>query len=219
LAVGHFIDKVPISEPELRVGQELARNYAQLSNQEGFLRELIEKKQWDISVDELAKEVTVYPIQGTQMLVVSVTGSDYFKACEVADEFAAWLKDYNPPNTKAINARPTLTSEIEALEAEIAAARDLQNKLRTQISTGSLDNKSLENSLEMTENRLDKLRSDYLRYLEKLNSAQRILILNPAAGPKDPVSPVLWLNIVSAVFGSLFFTVIAILLFEYPFKK
>ncbi len=173
----------------------------------------------NLTVEELSGKISARPLQGTQLLQVSVIDSDYSRACRIADEFAGGLRDFSIISSEKIEVRSLLRTEIVGLESDIREARNSLTSLRESLAEGSEIDKGLQNQVINLENRLKTLRSDYLRFVNSLKSSERINILGAASGSSVPVSPSLWLNLIVAILGVQVFTVVVILLIEYPARN
>jgi len=218
LAAGPFLEGYSLTETDLRVGQELARNYAQLARLDPLAKALAvlglsgEPGGW-------ADSVSAQAVEGTQFLRLAVADGDPIRAGRVADEWARQLIACEPESRKDREAvTTTLFSELRGLERDIEYSRNELEALREAIQSSS-QRKDEKARVELLEQRMDSLRSDYLNILTQLKSYHRLSLAEPADGRSVLVSRSVGTRVLIAGFAVLLITILIMLLVEYPALK
>ena len=218
LAAGPMLEGYPLTEADLRMGQDLARNYAQLAT----LGPLLSSTGTALGLTaseaaELSQRVSVQAIQGTQYLRISVVDPEYNRARKIADELASQMvASRQEDSDRPESVLPTLKLELDGLEGDLRSARDELARLRKVSENAPTPSNEVQNRISLLEGRIDRWRGAYFEVLNRIKGSSRVSVLAAASGPSTPISPSTKFNLVVAAAGALFLVVLVMLLVEYP---
>ncbi len=208
---------------DFTIPDQLAGSYARLVHQYPLLQAVIESLNLQISWDVLQGQVTAIPVQGTQLLVITVWDISPDRAVAIADEIARQLILQSPtsPDNEARKERGDFVKgQLDDLESKIQVAKAQLEELRAeQAKTFSARQlQDIQNQMNSLEGLITTWQGNYtnlLRLLEGTDSPNFLAIVEPAQLPTAPVRPNILLNVILAAAAGFALSVAAALLIEY----
>lgn len=218
LVAGPMLEAFPLSETDLRLGQELARNFAHLTVSDPILRGAADRLGGTVETGQLGAGVSAQALPGTQFVRISAVGSTPDEARSMADAVARQLMEAVAERSGGSDGiMETLKRELRGLEVDLRSARAELERLRAEAGEGETDDTRAR--IAALERKLDGWRSSYVTILNQAKGSQRLAFWDAAGVPATPVSPAPGFTILAAAFGIFAVAVVGILLFEYPFRR
>jgi capsular polysaccharide biosynthesis protein len=214
LVVGCVLEDFPVTDADLRVGQEIVRNYARVASEMTFLRSVAHAVGSNLSEADLSRMVSVYPPPGSSLLQITVVDSDHARACRIADTAAGELVRLKVSSTGVPPVRTFLEQELTRLQSDMDVFRRRLDRLRQRVESRPSREVQLRGPISDLEQKIDRSRSDLFRLIGEIRSAQRLNLLGKASGSSKPVYPSLLLNVVVAALTAAILTLLVVLLLE-----
>ncbi|MFQ5610863.1 MAG: polysaccharide biosynthesis tyrosine autokinase [Anaerolineae bacterium] len=223
LIVGQVIQKANPTGQDFYTTERLAQSYAQVARRQPILQAAIESLGLQMSWQSLKERSNIQPLQGTQLLEISVLDNSPERAKAIADEVAHQLILQSPtsPENQARQERGTFVqAQLDDLEARIAAAqariKDLEAELATAFSARQIQD--LQTEISNLQTLITGWQANYaelLSFLEGGDSPNYLAVIEPAQLPAVPVSPKVRLNVLLAAALGLALALGGVFLLEY----
>ena len=214
LVVGCVLEDFPVTEADLRVGQEIVRNYARVASDMTFLRSVAQAVGSNLTEAELSQKLSVYPPPGSSLLQITVIDSDYARACRIADTAASELVRFRAPSTGLPPVRAYLEMELTRLQSDIELLRGRLDLLRSRVESRPSRQVQLRGRISDLERKIGRSRADLFRLIGEIRAAQRLNPLGKASGARQPVYPSPLLNAAVAALTTAILALLLVLLLE-----
>lgn len=223
LMVGQVTQKTNPTYQDFDMSTELARSYAQITRRQPVLQGVIDTLGLPIDWYALQGQVSAYPIEGTQLLAVTVSDTSPERAVAIANEVAHQLILQSPtsPENKARQERGAFVkSQLDDLQTRIKGAKTRIEKLRTELDAAFSARQINEIQNEITDlesliNTWQANYSDLLRFLEGSDQTNLLTIIEPAPLSTVPTSPNVMMNVILATIVGFMLATAAALVVEY----
>lgn len=221
LMVGRAIQNPDTNSSDLYTGQQLAYIYSQLAVREPVLQGAIEKLGLEMNWQALAGQVSAYNIYQTQLLEISVTDSDPYRAKVLADAIAQQLIMQSPgANTSASTEDLAfIRSQLSDLKTKISAGEEEIKRLRQELdaANSALQIQDLRNQVNLLETKIGEWQSNYSQLLITLQGGDInvLSIIEEATIPSIPISPNTRMNVLLASAVGLVLALAGAILVEY----
>ncbi|MFN8454784.1 MAG: polysaccharide biosynthesis tyrosine autokinase [Anaerolineae bacterium] len=206
IMVGQSIQATSLDRGEIQTSELLALTYANIAERQPVLQSVVDELSLDDAWQDLKSRVKVTPVEGTQLLEITVEAGSPEEAQVIADEVAhqlimlspTALKDQQNDRNQRI-ARQRLKDLQDRIEAGQVRRAELEAAM-----TGSLSAEQVQ-QLQAEINTLDGLITDWERNLTQLlifvageKSPNYLALIEPAQADFDPVRPNVKLNTLMA---------------------
>jgi succinoglycan biosynthesis transport protein ExoP len=222
IMVGQSIESPDPDSMDILTAQSLAETYVQLVRRQPILEGAINALGLDINWRALAGWVNVSLIQGTQLLEITVRGTDPQRVKAIADEIANQLivqSPTAPERAQREQRRAFVEQQIADLEAKIKAAQEqiaeLEQNLTTSFSARQIQDTQAQ--IQALEAQINAWRGNYaslLAFTER-GPTNYLTIVEPAAVPTAPISSRTHSNVLLAATVGLILAVGAAFFLEY----
>ena len=201
----------------------LAQSYSQIAARQPVLQSVVDSLDLDLSWQNLTEQVYVTPIQGTQLLAITVKDTSPERAVAISDEIAYQLILQSPssPENQARQERSQFVhSQLDDLEERIgnaqAQVKELEAELNSAFSASQIQDLETEIAgLEALIKDWQANYSDLLVFLEGGEEPNYLAVIEPAQLPTVPVSPRVQVNVLLAAVAGFALAVGAAFLLEY----
>jgi succinoglycan biosynthesis transport protein ExoP len=219
--VSRVIESRNPDQSAIFASQQLAQTYVVLITKEPILRATVEALGLQRDWRSLRGQVTAAPIQGTQLLAISVIDTSPPRAKAIADQIAQQLILQSPTTPSADEQARIefIRAQLTELETRITEARAKIDELDQQIA-GARSAAQIALAQEQQAVLRSQVTQWQTTYAQLNNSAQQsnvnyLSIVEPADLPTRPVSPRTGLNVALAIAIGLTLSIGAVLLLEY----
>jgi succinoglycan biosynthesis transport protein ExoP len=222
IMVGQSIESPDPDSMDILTAQNLAETYVQLVRRQPILEGAINALGLDIDWRALAGWVNVSLIEGTQLLEITVRGTDPQRVKAIADEIANQLivqSPTAPERAQREQRRAFVEQQIADLEAKIKAAQEqiaeLEQNLTTSFSARQIQDTQAQ--IQALEAQINAWRGNYaslLAFTER-GPTNYLTIVEPAAVPTAPISSRTHSNVLLAATVGLILAVGAAFFLEY----
>jgi non-specific protein-tyrosine kinase len=130
LSIGSYISSPNPETGEIRLGQDLARTYAELTTTRDVLEGTIESLNLGLTPQDVRDMLSTRIVPDTSLLIVTVRFTDPILTAEIANEMATQLILLSPTNLT-----PEQQAQIDIAQAEIEFLRSEVNILRDQLQS------------------------------------------------------------------------------------
>ncbi|MBI1877584.1 MAG: polysaccharide biosynthesis tyrosine autokinase [Chloroflexi bacterium] len=223
IMVGQSIQATMLDSREIQTSEQLALTYANIARRQPVLQGVVDRLSLDDTWQRLKSRVKVAPVEGTQLLEITVEADSPEEAQVTTDEVAHQLILLSPTalkdQEKDENQR-FVRQRLEDLQARIEAGQVRREELEAAM-TGSLSAEqvqelqaeinTLENLIANWENNFTQL----LTIVDSEKSPNYLAVVEPAQADFEPVRPHVSLNTLLAGVVGLFLALGFILLMEY----
>jgi non-specific protein-tyrosine kinase len=209
------------SAGDIFASQQLAQTYVQLITREPILNGAIQTLGLRQDWQALRGQVSARPVEGTQLLEISVLDTSPERAKIIADEIARQLILQSPttPSPEEQERLAFVQGQLPELEAKIQSARDRIAALDTVIATASSGRQiqAAQQEQQGLQQQINAWQSTYGQLVSALDqgSLNYLSIIEPASVPRRPVSPNIPLNVGLAAAVGLSLSISAAFLLEY----
>lgn len=208
---------------DFEVPDQLARSYAQVVRQEPILQATIDSLELPISWNELQGQVFAAPVEGTQLLGITVQDTSPKRAVAIADEIAHQLIAQSPtsPENKARQEQSEFVkSQLNDLKSRMENAKARVEELRVELDNtlSARQIQDLQTEIANLEDLINTWQSNYtdlLGFLEGGDSPNTLAVVEPAILPTKPVSPNIPLNVALAAVAAFMLSLGAAIVIEY----
>jgi len=223
LMISQVIDNPNPNSGDIFASQQLAQTYVQLATKEPILQAAKEALGLGQSWQELRGQVSAFPIQGTQLMGISVIDTSPPRAKAIADEIARQLILQSPttPSPEEQARLAFIQSQLPELETKIRNGNARVQELDALIA-GATSARQIQDAQEqqsVLQSQINEWQSTYSQLLGSLQSGRLnyITVIEPADVPdaRFPVSPRTTLNVTLAIAIGLSLSIGAVLLLEY----
>jgi succinoglycan biosynthesis transport protein ExoP len=223
LMVGQSIQATDLSSGDITTSERLAGTYADIAQRQPVLQSTTETLSLNATWRELKKRVKVKPVQGTQLLEITVEASSPEEARVTADEIAHQLILVSPTgvqNQEQEENQRFVRQRLESLQAKIGAGQERIKELEAAMA-GPLPAQQVQ-ELQSEANTLESLITDWentytqlLIFIGSKESPNYLAVIEPAQANPHPVRPRVRLNTLVASVVGLFLALGLIFLLEY----
>jgi len=195
----------------LQYGQRVVATYAQLLSKDTVLDGVIANLGLNMTSRQLRGAVKVTSVRSTDLIEISVEGTDPAVAQAIANEipkaFAA--QDQALRESQYSQLKSSLTSEMDQLETKIT---QLQQVIAEKKAAGAQENSA---DLLILESDLAQARSNHATLLQNYGAVQlaetqsggSVVVVDPAKVPEKPIRPRTKLNVLlAAIVGAMLAT-------------
>ena len=223
IMIGRFISDPNPDSGDFWISEQLGQTYAQLATREPVLQGAIDSLQLNDQIHwgELAQDVRVSLVSGTQLMEIYVSDTNPQRAKALADGIAEQLILQSPsnPSSDQEDRRVFAQEQLVELEAKIENAGDEIESLQAELdeATSARRIQELETQINALQDKESSWQSSYAQFLTFLQGGEvnYLTMVEPAAVPTAPVSPRVELNILSAVAIAVTLAVGAAFLLEF----
>ncbi len=225
LMISQVIDNPNPNSGDIFASQQLAQTYVQLATKEPILQATVTALGLGQSMGwgDLRGQVSAFPIQGTQLMGISVIDTIPERAKAIADEIARQLILQSPttPSPEEQARLAFIQSQLPELETKIrngnARVQELDALIAGATSARQIQDAQAQQSV--LQSQINEWQSTYSQLLASLQSGRLnyITVIEPAVVPdaRFPVSPRTTLNVTLAIAIGLSLSIGAVLLLEY----
>jgi capsular exopolysaccharide synthesis family protein len=223
LIVGQSIEATVLDTREIQASERLALTYASIALRQPVLQGIVDRLNLAETWQELKARVSVVPVEGTQLLEITVVASSPEEARVTADELAHQLILQSPTalqNREKDEAQSLARQRLEDLQAKISAGQAKREELEAGMS--SLISIEQVQELQAEINDLDLLITNWENNFTELwtfvaseSSPNSLEVVEPAQASPEPVRPRVKLNTLLAGMISLLLALGFIFLVEY----
>lgn len=208
LMVSQTIQDPNPSSGDIYASQQLAQTYVQLARREPILRATVETLGLKQSWESLRNQVSAVPVQGTQLIEISVLDTSPARAQAIANEIARQLILQSPttPSPERQARIAFIQSQLPLLEERIRQAQQEVLNLGEQISVSNSARQiqDLSQQQSFLNSQITQWQTTYTQMLEALNQGtlNYLSVVETASLPARPISPNIPLNVgLAAIIG------------------
>jgi len=141
LSIGRFIDAPNPDSSQIRTGIDLAQTYAQLATTYDVMQGTVDALQLPISADALRSRIGTSILNGTSLLVITVSYNDPILVADVANTLAQQLITNSPTNltSEQQNQLTFLNSQIQDLTTQIQDSRSQLDTVNLELNSATTD--------------------------------------------------------------------------------
>ncbi len=220
LLVGQTIQNPNPDASELFTSQQLAPTYVQIAKRQPILQAVVDTLGLPFSWDQLATQVNVSVIAGTQLMEVKVIDTNPQRAKAMADEIARQLiaQSPTPSEKQQQERRQFVNSQLKDLEARIDQAKrdidELERSIANEVSARRIAD--IQNQIAGKQTQLNIWQTNYANLLTFVKGGSNYLsVIELASVPRVPIAPRTDLNVLLAAAIGLILSVGAAFLLEY----
>jgi succinoglycan biosynthesis transport protein ExoP len=221
LIVSQIIENPNPNSGDIFASQQLAQTYVQLATKEPILNATVRALGLRQDWVSLRGQVSAFPIQGTQLMAVSVIDTVPTRAKIIADELARQLILQSPttPSSEQQERLEFIQNQMPELERKIQDGNQRVAELDQLISTATSARQiqEIQDQQTILQQQINEWQATYANLLASLQTGRLnyITVVEPAEVPRVPVSPRVALNLALAIAVGLTLSVGAVLLLEY----
>lgn len=223
LLVGQSIQAANLDSGDLQIGEQLAVTYAEVGLRQPVLKGVVETLELDRSWQQLRKQVRITPINGTQLLEITVEATSPAEARIIADEIARQMILLSPaqtPSEAEAESRLFLEERLASLRLRIENGQlrieELEGEMANLRTAAALAAYQTEiNSLEQMITGWEGNYAQLLTLLESSSTANYLAVMETAEANPEPVRPRVGLNTLLAGSLGMVLALGAIILREY----
>ena len=202
--------------------ERLTKTYQKLVKNREVLSAVIESLQLQMTPDELAGQIASTADGDTQLLLISVTGTDPELAAQIANEVAIQFSTYVRETATSSDGKTLeqIDATITQIEAEITTA---EAKIAELQAGPNATSQSVLDQISTLNATLDQLRPTYATLITTRSEIQLrqaiavdpVKVYETAFPPTAPFSPNLVVNLILAMIGGLIIASGLVILLEY----
>ncbi len=204
IIVSQVIDSRNPDPNQIFASQQLAQTYVQLVTREPILSATVEALGLNQNWQSLRGQISATPVQGTQLLQISVLDTSPQRAKAIADELARQLILHSPttPSPEDQARLAFVQAQLPDLEAKIKKAGDETLRL-DQVIAGATSARQIQDAQlnqAVLQAQVNQWQGTYAQLLASLQkgSLNYLSIVEPAEIPSTPISPKIGLNVLLA---------------------
>lgn len=210
LLVGQSLQATNLSSGDIQIGQHLAVTYAAVGRRQPVLQGTVDSLNLDVTWQELRSRVRIEPVEGTQLLEISVEATSRAEARNIADEIARQMILLSPSNSTSPEeeeAQSFVGERLESLRLRIDNAQNRIEELESEVSPldTALEMRSRQDEIDSLEQLITGWESNFAQLLtlrEGDNTVNHLALVEPAEARPNPVRPRIWLNtLISGILG------------------
>lgn len=220
LMVGQVTQDPNPSSGDIQTTQALAASYVQIANRQPVLQGALDALGLPMSWGQLAGQVNVSVVPGTQLIEIRVIDTNPNRAKILADAIAAQLIAQSPtPNDKAQTShRQFVDNQLKDLEKQIEQTKadivDLERSMASESSARKIQD--LQSQIAAKQTQLNIWQTNYGNLLTFVKGGTNFLsVIEPASVPSVPIGPRTDQNLLVAGAIGLVLSVAAAYLLEY----
>ncbi|MEP7355644.1 MAG: Wzz/FepE/Etk N-terminal domain-containing protein [Anaerolineales bacterium] len=221
LIVSQIIENPNPNSGDIFASQQLAQTYVQLATKEPILNATVRSLGLRQDWTSLRNQVSAFPIQGTQLMAISVIDTVPARAKIIADELTRQLILQSPttPSAEEQARLAFIRAQLPELERKIQEGNQRVADLDQQIgsATSARQIQDIQDQQNSIQQQINEWQGTYSNLLGSLQTGRLnyITVVEPAEVPSVPVSPKVALNLALAIAVGLTLSVGAVLLLEY----
>lgn len=204
MMVGRITQDPNPNSMNIYMGQQLALTYIQLVKREPVLKGAIESLGLKLPWQALNGQVSATAVPQTQLIEISVVDSDPYRAKVLADAIAQQLILQSPANPNIIG-RDQLSftqEQLNDLKEKILTTTDQAQQLRVELdqANSARQIQDLQSEINLLESKVSGWQDTYSQLLLSLQGGD-VNVLNvveQAPIPKQPISPNIMMNVLTA---------------------
>lgn len=197
LLVGQSVQSTELDSRDMDISEQIALTYAQLARLQPVMQKTADRLGTDIPWQRLAERVRVTPVEGSQLLKISVEAASPEAASALADTVAEVLISLSPAAMQALELDENqhfAYERIEVLRANIEQGQQRVDELEASMLNANSTDRMQELQLEVDtiealisgwENNFARM-TDMIRQPRSPNS---LSVVSPAQGSMDPIRP------------------------------
>jgi len=178
----------------LQTSERLARTYAErICNRPVLEQVVVELNLGEVTLDELAEQITIQPVRDTQLVEVIVEDADPALAAAIANTLPEVfiLRNETQHLERYAASKASLRQQMAVLERDIASIND---SIAALSDSGDPKDQSdltrLQNTLSQYQSSYSSLLSRYEEFrLAEAQTVDNIIVDEPAVAPEEPVRP------------------------------
>ena len=209
LMVGSFIQTNAPSNEDFYISQQLARSYLQLVRRQLVLQATVESLGLDMPWQTLAGQTEASLVPATQLIQISVQGTDPQRTKVIADEIARQLILQSPTqeeDQEQAEHRQFVNQRLALLQAQIEEGEqkveELESRLVLENSARRIQD--IQSQMEGWQQKISLWQTNYASLLDFYNGSRTnsLSVVEPAIVPTTPVGPnVKYYVLVAAAIG------------------
>ncbi|MEJ2555502.1 MAG: polysaccharide biosynthesis tyrosine autokinase [Anaerolineae bacterium] len=221
--VGQSIQAIELDSRDILASERLALTYANIGRRQPALQGVVDRLNLKDTWQQLKNRVKITPLEGTQLLEITVEAGSPEEAQATADEVARQLILLSPTaleNQEQDENQRLVRQQIDDLQARIADGKTRRDTLEAAM-TNSLSAQQVQ-ELQSEIDTLDRLITDWednytqlLIFVESRKSPNYLTVVEPAQVAHTPIRPRVRLNMLVAGVVGLSLALGLILLLEY----
>ena len=218
LMVSQITQNANPNSVDIYTSQQLAQTYVQLITLEPILTataNALGLQDWE----SLRGQISAIPVQGTQLIQVSVIDSSPQRAQAIANEVAHQLILQSPSNSGDKEEITFIQNQLPELENKIEKAREQVTQL-DQVIASANSARAIQDAQSQQDNlnaQISQWQNTYADLMYSLNQSNinSISVVEPASLPYFPISPNTRMNVLIAAAIGLSLSIGGVLLLEY----
>lgn len=223
IAIGRFIEARNPQQSDIRVGFDLAETYAQLVRTYDVLQGTIDQLDLTLTTDDLQDMIETRILEGTSLLVISVTYTDAILAADIANALADELIQKSPSNlTPEQQAQIDFASaQIDALASQIDDNRRELDQVVSQLESASTDaeRQRLTDQRNALTSQINEASATVAQFTDTISTLQQnsnaLDVVEKARIPTEPRGSNRILSTVLGVIGGAGLAFSGVLVFEF----
>ncbi|MEM7342894.1 MAG: polysaccharide biosynthesis tyrosine autokinase [Chloroflexota bacterium] len=197
LLVGQVIQSKTVSTQDFQTSESLARTYAIMAEQHPVLQNVVDTLQLKDSWEDLKRQISVSPIQSTQLLRITAQAASPSLARMIANEVAnqlILLSPTGPQDVENTQKQAFVAARLDNLQAKIEAGQTRIQELET-LMTGVLPSDQVRvlqqeiNTLEGLLTNWENNHTQLLIFADSQQSPNYLAVTEPAYGSTIPIQP------------------------------
>jgi non-specific protein-tyrosine kinase len=225
LMVGQSIQATNLNSQDIQTSELLALTYAEIAERQPVLQGTVEALELNVNWQQLRKQVRVRPVDGTQLLEVTVEADSPQEAQMIANEIAHQLILLSPtapqPQNQASEGTTLFVQQrLDSLQDRIEKAQrrigTLEDVMATAVMAAEMEN--LQDEINTLEGLITSWEDNYaqlLSFVKDEKSANYLAVIEEAQANPEPVRPLVLLNILLAAVVGLFLALGLVFTLEY----
>lgn len=206
ILVGQSLQSTQLDRGDIQASEMLAQTYAVIAQGQPILQSVVDTLNLTEPWLALRSRVRVEPIEGTQLLQISVEASSPEEAQVIADEIARQLILLSPTalqNQELDENQQFVRQRLDSLRAKIEAGQESLRAKESEVASSVADAQRQELQGEI--NALEALIADwensfaqFLTYIRDEQSPNYLAIIEPAYARSRPIRPRFLMNTIVA---------------------
>lgn len=204
LLVGQPIQAANVDSRDIQTSEKLALTYSEIGRRQPVLQATVETLDLDMTWQQLRRRVRFSPVEGTQLLDVTVESGSAAEAQVTADEIARQLillSSAPLQNGEAEGTVEFVRERIESLRQRIESGQARIAELESDAATAETvdEMRSIQNDIDTLEGLITEWESSYAQLLTLVEGEQAtnyLEVVDPAHVNPNPVWPKVKLNTV-----------------------
>lgn len=203
LLVGQSIQTTNLDRGDLEIGEYLALTYAEVGQRRPVLEGVVETLELAATWQQLQDRVRIRPVEGTQLLEISVEAPSPGEARMIADEIAhqmILLSASNSPPEEEVESLLFLEDRLESLRLRIENGQrrieELEDEMATLVTAAAMS--AHQDEIDRLEQMITGWESNYAQLqtlVARNNTVNQLALMEAAQAAPNPVRPRVSLNV------------------------